>query len=221
LIGKATGALQFWENSSNDGQFGSLSMKNGNYLGLNSSTSRQNPAVVVADLDADGVEDLIMGDQRGNLHVYGDYRNFDASISEPATGILYNAITEEYSAKNFGGRLRVAVANLFNSNSPAIIVGNTLGGLYILRHDGGEKLPDEPVVGIGPNPLGRGEDLQIRSDRNTRVQIFSILGQKMSEKVFIPANQVYPLAMNELAAGMYVARFTFPGKQVSIKFILK
>jgi hypothetical protein len=100
-------------------------------------------------------------------------------------------------------------------------VGSTLGGVMILKNDNGVDLSADPVVTIGPNPLQRGDDLKIRSDRNTKVQIFSILGQRMSEQIFVPGNQEYPLALKELAAGMYIARFTFPGKDISIKFILK
>jgi hypothetical protein len=220
LIGKATGALQYWQNRDNNGMFNQLTMANGSYLGLGNSTSRQNPTVAVGDLDADGLDDLVMGDQRGNLSFYGDYRNFDISISQPESDILFNDITKEYGPGNFAGRVWPTVGNLFNSNKPAIILGNTLGGLFVLRNVASVTLPEDPVVGVGPNPLVRGSDLQIRSDRNTKVQIFSVLGQKMSEQVFVPANQTFPLALKELAAGMYVARFTFPGKTVSIKFIL-
>jgi hypothetical protein len=220
LIGKATGALQYWQNRVDNGMFDQLTMVNGSYLGLGNSTSRQNPAVAVGDLDADGLDDLVMGDQRGTLSFYGDYRNFDIALSQPESNILFNSLTEEYGPGNFAGRIWPDVGNLFNSNKPAIMLGNTLGGLFVLRNDGSATLPDDPVVGVGPNPLERGNDLQIRSDRNTKVQIFSVLGQKMSEQVFIPANQTFPLALKELAAGMYVAKFTFPGKTVSIKFIL-
>lgn len=220
LIGKATGALQLWQSNSNDGQFASLTSKSSAFLGVGSSTSRQNPAVAVGDLDADGVEDLILGDQRGNLTFYGDYKNFDPATAQPATDVIYNNVLEEYRAVNLGGRLHMAIANIFNANKPAIIVGNTTGGLFILRNDGGVTLPDEPVVGIWENPLERGKDLQIRSDRSTKVQIFSILGQKMNEPVPVPANQTFLLPLKELAAGMYVARFTFHGKHISIKFII-
>jgi hypothetical protein len=221
LIGKTTGALQYWQNSANNGLFDQLTLKSGSYLGLGTSTSRQSPAVAESDLDGDGTADLVVGDQRGNLIFYGDYRNFDPALSQPQSDILYNSVIKDYVPGNFGGRMSPTVSNLFNASKPAIIVGNTLGGLYVLRNDGGNDLPDQPVVMIGPNPLDRGDDLKIRSDRNTRVQIFSVLGQKMSEQVFIPANQTYPLALKELAAGMYIARFSFAGQHISLKFILK
>jgi hypothetical protein len=221
LVGKATGALQYWENRVNNGLFNSLDLKDGSYLGLGNSTSRQNPAVIVADLDADGLEDMLMTDQTGKVSFYGDFRSFDADVTLPASNVVYNNLTTEYGPGNFGGRLYPAIGNLFNSNKPAIVLGNTLGGLYVLRNDSDVTLPEEPVVGVGPNPLKRDEDLLIRSDRNTRVQIFSLLGQKMSEQVFISANQNYRLALKEMSAGMYVARFTFTGKNISVKFVLR
>lgn len=221
LIGKATGALQYWRSSMNDGSFRQLAMENGAYLGLDNSTSRQNPAVAIGDLDADGLEDLVVGDQRGNLSFYGDFRNFDIKLSQPQSGLVYNELTEEYVDFNFGGKAYPAVANVFNSSKPAILVGGTLGGVMALRNNNGIDLSSDPVVAVGPNPLTRGDDLRIRADRNTKVQIFSVLGQKMSEQTFIPGNQEYPLTLKELAAGMYIARFTFPNKNISVKFILK
>ncbi len=200
LIGKATGALEYWENSSNDGSFDNVVLKNATYLGLGNSTSRQNPAAAIGDLDGDGLEDMVVGDQRGNLNFYGDYRNFDISLSQPEAGVVYNNLTELYESFNFGGKAYPIVANMFNSSKPAVIVGSTLGGLTVLRNDDGIDLSADPVVGVGPNPLTYGDDLKIRSDRNTKVQIFSVLGQKMSEQVFVPANQEYPLALKELAA---------------------
>jgi hypothetical protein len=221
LLGKGTGALYYFENNSNDGLFGSTTLKSSQYLGLDNSTSRQNPSVVIEDLDADGVEDLIMSDQKGRLNFYPDYRNFDPLQTDPVTEAIYNDLQKEYNSVNLGGRVRLAVGNLFNSDRPAIVVGNTMGGLMVLRNDDANILPDDPVVRIGRNPLDRGEDLQIRSDRNTKVQIYSTLGQKMSDLVPVPANQTFTLPLKELAAGMYVARFVFLHKHVSIKFIIK
>ena len=35
------------------------------------------------------------------------------------------------------------------------MVGNTMGGVQILRNDGGKDLPEEPVIDIFPNPVAR------------------------------------------------------------------
>jgi hypothetical protein len=220
LIGKGTGALEYWENTIKDGTFDHVTLMNKAYLGLTNSTSRQSPAVAVGDLDADGLEDMVIGDQRGNLNFYGDYRNFDEKKSQPEAGVVYNELMEQYDVFDFGGKAYPVIANVFNSSKPAVLVGSTLGGVMVLKNDDGLDLSADPVVRIGQNPLPRGLDLRILSDRNTKVQIFTILGQKMSEQIFIPGNQEYPLTLKELAAGMYIARFTFPGKNISIKFIL-
>lgn len=219
--GSSLGALQYYENGSNNGMFDQLTLKSGAYLGLNSSTSRQNPSAYVADLDSDGLEDMIVGDQRGNLLFYSDYRTFDPAVSTPLSEIVYNELTEVYEKRNFGGRVRATVVNLFNTTKPAIVIGNTLGGLSILKSDNDQQLSEEPVVTIWNNPLLRGQDLKARVDREGRMQIFSILGQKMNEPVLVPANVDYVLTLKELAAGMYIARFTFAGKGVSVKFIVK
>jgi len=222
LIGKASGALQYWEANPGNVNFNSIALKDPAFLGLGNSTSRQNPAVVTWDIDGDGFEDMLMADQKGDISFYGDYRSFDPAVRQATTDIVFNTITKNYGPGNFGGRIWPTVGNLFNSSKPAIVLGNTLGGLYVLRNDEGLDLPEEPVVGVGPSPLPRGENLHVQSDRNARLQIFSLLGQKMSEQLFIPANQDYELPLKEMAAGMYIARFTFAaGKAVSLKFILR
>ena len=119
-----------------------------------------------------------------------------------------------------GGHVWPSVANLFNSNKPTIVVGNTLGGVYVLKNDGSQQLPPDPVIDIFPNPVPKGDGLTIRADRNVLVQFFSILGQKISDELFIPANQPYPIAQQGLTAGMYVACFSAGGKIYNKRFII-
>lgn len=223
LIGRASGSLQYLRNASDNGLFDQLTLETGTYLGLGSSTSRQNPAVVTADLDADGLEDLVMTDQRGNVSFYGDFRNFDPTVFQPQTDAIYNGITKVHGAVNFGGRLYPAVGNVFNSDKPAVVLGNVLGGLFVLRNNLSETLPEEPEVWVSPNPWPyMDKPLIVKSDRNTKVQIFSLLGVKMTEQFFLPANQEFALlSMKEAAAGMYIARFTFPRKTIAFKFVIK
>ena len=220
LQGSTTGALVYWENVGSPAQL-NLVRKNSTYLGVGASTARQNPSTFVSDLDADGRGDLVLCDQQGVLRIYGDFRNFDPTLMQPTTELIYNELTESYSAKRFGQRVKPTVVNLFNSDKPAIVIGSILGGLQVLRNDGGKDLPPEPVIQLFPNPVPKGDDLNIKADRNVLLQVYSVLGQKMSEPLFIPANQVYPLKLNNLAAGLYIARFSSAGKQYAQKFVVQ
>jgi hypothetical protein len=221
LVGRSTGALQYYENRNTSNMFDQMVRVSDAFLGIGSSTSRQNPAVATSDLDGDGFQDLVMANQRGQLAIYGDYRIFAPSVSQPYTEIIYNSLLEASTSKNLGARLWPTITNLFGTNRPAIVVGNTMGGVQILKNTEGIELPEEPVVIVFPNPLERGEALKIKSDRNVLVQIFSVLGQKMSEPTFVPGGQIFPLAINNVATGMYIARFSYGHRSVSVRFVLK
>jgi len=218
LIGKSNGAVEYWRNQGPAGEF-NYTLEDNSYHGLAASIERQNPALAAGDLDADGRGDLILVNQKGFLSVYGDFRVQNENL-EPIKNLVYNSFTENYESKNLGGRGWPVVANIFNSDKPAIIVGNALGGLHILKNDGGKDLPESPVVDIFPNPVEKQGQIKIKADRNVIVQFFTLLGQKVSESYFIPANQEYPIIISGLSSGIYIARFSYQGKTYGKKFIV-
>jgi len=218
LLGKSTGAVQYWRNQGPAGQF-NFTLANGSFLGLGTSTDRQSPALAAGDLDADGRADLILANQRGKLVIYGDFRAQNSDI-EGVENIIYNELTEEYYSKNLGGRGWPTVVNLFNSDRPSIVFGNTMGGIYILKNEESKALSDEPVVEIFPNPVEENEILKIKTDRNMIVQFFTSLGQRLSESYFIPANQEYPIRFSGLPSGVYLAHFTYNGKTLGKRFVI-
>lgn len=218
LVGKSIGALQYLQNVGPAGSFNFIT-KNQSYLNLGITTSRQNLSIAIADLDADGSEDLITGDQTGALTIYNNFRS--ATTPTGTTNLIYDSLKNDYVNKNLGGRVWPAVANLYNGNKPMIAVGNTAGGLYLLKNENSDLLPDEPVILLSPNPLPKGTMLNIKSDRNATLQIFSIIGQKMCEPIAIPANQSYDLSVQNLATGVYIARFVVKGKSYGKRFMVE
>ncbi|MBK5279778.1 MAG: T9SS type A sorting domain-containing protein [Bacteroidia bacterium] len=218
LLGTSTGAIEYWKNTGPAGS-NKFILENGSFLGLGASTSRQNPFCSIADLDADGRDDLVIGNQKGTIAIYGDiHSNNPAPVA--TTDVIFNPLLKVYSTKNLGGRAQPAVINLFNADKPAIVVGNSTGGIYILKNDEGKELPPDLLVLLYPNPLSGTRELFIKPDRNVLVEFFSILGQPVSKSYFIPANQVYSFALPGLAPGIYIARFTINGKSSAQKFIV-
>jgi len=218
LIGRSNGAVEYWRNQGPAGAF-NYTLENPAYYGLGPSIERQSPAMAAGDLDADGRGDLIVADQKGFLSVYGDFRTQNPNV-DPVKNIIWNPQTETYATKNMGGRAWPIIANLFNTDKPAIMVGNILGGIHILKNDGGRDLPENPVIDLYPNPVEKQGEFKIRSDRNVLVQFYTVLGQKISESYFIPANQEYPIIISGLPSGIYIARFSANGKTTSKKFVV-
>jgi hypothetical protein len=225
LLGKSTGAIEYWKNTGKPGTF-TYAKEAAPLLGLGTSFDRQNPSIATADLDGDGNDDLILGDQTGILKIVGDYRKA-TDASGAITDIVYydllpgeNAVGSGYSTQNFGGRIRATAANLFNTDKPAIVVGNILGGVQVLRHDNGGSLTDEPTVKIWPVPVDRNESLKIKPDRPVLMEMYSALGQRVAEPVALNANVTYDLTVLPAASGMYILKFTANNKSFARRIVI-
>jgi len=209
LIGKSNGALQYWKNQQNTVL--SFTLEDDAFLDLTANIIRQNISGTAADLDMDGKLDLILGDQRGMLNIIPDFRNA-SNVSGELTDIIFNPIADDYKSKNLGGRVWPVTANIFNTNKPTIVVGNALGGIYVLRNDEGESLPDHPSITIYPNPVERNEPFNILIDRPAEFQVFSSLGQVVTSAATIPGSGTHTFRIPPLAAGVYFLRFATQGK---------
>lgn len=218
LIGTTIGSLEYWKNTSTSDQ-PVFALEDDSFLGLESSVLRQNIACSVSDFDGNGQADLIFGDQSGQLMVVSNFREaVDASAA--VTDIVFNSLSASYESRNLGGRIWPTSVNLFSSTKPAIVVGNVLGGLSVLRHDDGESLPQNPVIEIYPNPVPKAQGLTIKIDRPGYVQLFSLLGQQISEPEYLQPNEEYVYKVPYLSAGVYIFRFTVNNKSFAKRIVI-
>lgn len=216
LIGRSTGSLEYWRNSGSGVSFG---LVNDHYLGLGPSPYRQNITAVTGDLDADGHDDMAIGDQSGQLSVYGDFRNA-GSIPQPFIGLIYDSFSKSYTPRNLGGSLRPVIVHLMAKDQPEMVVGNRLGGLYVLKNDHGTAMSEQLEVALFPNPLKAGQPISIKSDRNVTMDLYTSLGQHIGTSLFIPADQIISYPLQGLAPGIYIARFTAGSKTLAKRFII-
>ncbi len=220
LVGRQNGALQYWQNigTATNPVF---SLTDPAFLGFGSSVLRQSPSATIGDLNGDGKPDLIVGDQTGRLTIISDFKNAHASAG--IRDFIYNPISNFYSSQNLGGRVWPTVANIFSTNRPAILVGNGLGGIHILKHDDSTPLPETPQISLYPNPVFTANStiINISVDRPAIAHLLSITGQEVGSLILFQGQQVYQYRVDNLSPGIYVMRFYIQGKSYSRRFIVQ
>jgi hypothetical protein len=220
LAGRSEGNIEYWKNT---GIAGSplFTLEEPSFLGFETSPLRLNPAVAIADLDGDGASDLVVGDQSGRPGIISNFRSLPPGEPLAEQTIVYNEALGRYDEKNLGGKIWPVIVNLFNTNKPAIVLGNALGGIHILKNDEGSALPAQPIVHIYPNPVDQNERLSVQADRHGTMQIISVLGQQLSKPVALRPNEIYQYKLPPLAAGIYLLTFTADKKSLTQRFIIK
>lgn len=222
IVGRLGGALDYWKNT---GTVVSpvFTLQQENYLNLSSTVLRQTPSVATGDLNNDGKDELIYGDQTGKITLISNFREA-ADASGSITEIVYNPALNDYTAQNMGGRTWPAIANLYGFSKTEIVAGNILGGIHILKNKypttGVAEEKAEPVIKVYPNPVSSHQMLTIEVDAPAELQIFSVLGQAAGQPVTLQPAHPYNPAIAQLR-GVYVLRFGIRGKTYSQKIVIR
>lgn len=218
LIGRNTGNLEYWKNTGVKGSPG-YTLADDTYLGIASSVLRQNVSADIADLDADGKADLILGDQTGEIRIISNYRGA-ANASSPFMTVTFNPLTQEYERRNLGGRIWPVAVNLYNTDKPVIAIGNILGGITLLRHDETEVLPTDLVINLYPNPLKRTNTLHVKTNQTGYAKIISATGQELGDWVLLQAHEPNDVPIGGLAPGIYILYCVMNDKTYGRRFVI-
>lgn len=222
IVGGLSGALDYWKNTGTASS-PAFTLEQENYLSLSSTVLRQSPSVATGDLNNDGKDDLIYGDQSGKLTLISNFREA-ADASGSVTEIVYNSTLDDYIAQNLGGRIWPTVANLYGLPKPEIVTGNILGGIHILKNRFPTTgLPEEltdPVIQVYPNPVFSSQTLTVMVDTPAELQLFTVLGQAVGQPARLNPSQPFNPAIARLQ-GVYVLRFSIRGKTYSRKIVIR
>ncbi|MCS6975233.1 MAG: T9SS type A sorting domain-containing protein, partial [Cyclobacteriaceae bacterium] len=219
LLGKSNGALQYWQNTGTP-ESPAFTLTDGAWLGFSSSVARQNLSCAEGDLDADGLVDLVIGDQSGRLAIIPNFRG--ATSGEPALReIVFNPLSGSLTAPNLGGRSWPTVVNLFGTDRPQIVIGTITGGLVLLRPDNSLPMPEDPRIDVYPNPVTTGDILHVRIDRAGSFLVMNVLGQPLTSNIPLNAFQLYQFNTSQLEQGLYLLRFTIRGRKYTRRLIVR
>jgi hypothetical protein len=126
--------------------------------------------------------------------------------------VVFNSLLNGYKEQNLGGRIWPIIVNLFDSDYPAIVSGNVLGGLQVLKN--------ENEFELFPNPVLKKGVLEIKVEDDMQLHIYCSTGRLIAGPITLEKNRSYEKVTN-LAAGLYIFRFTGQKKSFSKKIVVR
>ncbi len=224
LIARQSGQLDYYKNSgsSTDPEF---TLIEEGFYEIIADFEKKFLTIEVADIDADGTDDLVTGDQRGQVHYYPD---FLSSLNNPKPEIelpVYNSVTDAIEPINLGNSFTISFSKLYDTQEPVLIAGLMTGGIHLLQSSTSTTNPnpdDGFDVLIYPNPVYRanGGIITINSTREGEIQILNIIGQPTSRPVSIkPGTPVY-FDMQSLPGGVYLFKTQSTGGKIITKQVV-
>ncbi len=205
LLGKRTGRLEYWSQTSQAPlQF---DLQNETLAGIGDDTFRRELAPLVSDINGDGSPELLTLDTSGEINVYNNFINPSEaqplakynSVLQPNDGVL-NEVTRL-------GRGSVLTAATLDGQLPYVVVGSQTGGLTLLKNlsddQGGE--PGATLdLRIAPNPTP--DVVVITANRNFQWQLFNTLGQLITTSPATNLSNRYTFDSRPLTNGVYLVR---------------
>ena len=219
ILGKQFGSMSVFVNSGN--------MVFGNEIndfgGFENDFNQLFLSPAVADLNNDGQPELFTLSSSGLLTIYDQTFNLSFSVSDPATDGITNIwrLDEKLVKTAFGIQNRPVTADLFGTGKPAIIIGTSKGGLYILENisstgSGGDG--DAFLVSLAPNPTN--DRMTVLADTNGELSLISLLGQTLSKGIEVEDSVPLELRFPDIPNGVYLLRIVNTQNQVVTKRIV-
>lgn len=209
LVGKKSGALEYYRNKSNL-QF---ELANAEFMdiGRDFSLEKINLVASLADLDGNGLADLITTDHSGVGMVYFDFQLKLDNPSPPIALIYTNEISESEEPLSLDTKSWISGADIFGQGSQSIVVGGIRGGLQLFKNTAigsGENGQNSMNVLIYPNPVGNTSEVNMYANQNVTVELLSVLGQKMLNPFQLEKFTKSILNVGNLPNGSYIVKST-------------
>jgi len=207
LLGKPTGSLAYYGNS--PGSNNNFELIDENFADIPDNYLKRNVVPAIADLDANGVSELITIDDSGVLSVYQDFLNSSLSTDSIFTQVLNNSNSlddSEFISSRFGSGNTIAVANFFDTRFPSILLGTTAGGLNFLKNVSSEEEERERLVlKVYPNPAAENDILNVEVSRNSQIELINLMGQVLFN---VTGSSDTPVSIRTdlFATGVYIVR---------------
>jgi len=177
--------------------------------------------VAVADLDMDGLPDLIYTDNSGKVSILSEGNWGEWSKKEEHVSALAN----KNNHGPLGWELIPTVGDLNNDGKPDLIIGTQGGGIRYFENIKpaiitGNKPGETWEVTVSPNPAT--DRIALKSNKKAQFSVFNIAGNEITTPVnSILVNQPQNIEVNNWIPGIYFLQFTFENQVVVKKLIVQ
>lgn len=215
IIGKQGGSLEFYT-TSGDLTNATWQLVSSEYLGIKEDFSKRNLRVLVADLNGDGMEDMLSYNDSGEALVYYDF----ISKNDPESLKGKDISTDNLFNLSFGKLANPSVANVYGTLEPSLAFGLLQGGINLLKNtqstNGSNELPLKVIV--YPNPIENYQTL-IQANKKSRVRVLDALGKQILKPIDLLGGEQKILQL-ELDEGVYFVEVVSEDKQKSVTRIV-
>ena len=202
LIGRVTGKLEYLRNEG--GTPAAFALVTDTLAGIRNDPFRRNLSPWIGDLNGDGSPDLLTGDGSGIMRVY---ERFLEEATPTATTQLILDSNSEAQESRWGRRTWWAGADLFGTNTLALVVGHAQGGVYLLANSDRGPEPEGELLSLKvfPNPNTHDDEINVQVNQAAQLLVYNAVGQLVYQEARLNPQTRYRLNA-ELASGVYLLK---------------
>lgn len=191
------------------------------FAGIANGFDNLNTSVTIADLNSDGIKELITTDITGKLEVFTGTISPDYIPDQSFTEMFQSGLSSALITSQIDELAPFTTGDIFGTGKPALIIGNNRGGLYIYQNlstTGGEPSSKAIRLVAFPNPAN--ESLFLQTDTEGLLEVYTISGQRIQQGIAIAPAEQLEVSTVDLPAGIYLFRVTNGINQPGIQKVI-
>jgi hypothetical protein len=202
IVGKPLGNIYHYVNTGSNGQY-AWRLETDALAGVGINYEGRFSQAVVADIDLDGLPDLLTADHTGNVRVFykavwGKWTDRESQLME---------LNGKPAAAMLGRYLYVTVGDYNGDGKPDIAVGNNGGGLSLFENIlsvvvTGVEPPAQGTAKVYPNPV-KGI-VKILSSYKASLRILTVAGMVLHQNIAIQHDTEHQINTTGWTPGLYL-----------------
>ncbi len=205
VIFRNSGRLEYYENTAMADNV-DFKLEKDNFAGFTDRFENRNLTPAIYDIDADGLNELVISNASGQLFIIRDYFNHESGLQGAEAISVKNGKWNDSHHKAFGFESKIAFAPLFRGELPTMVVSGRQGGVNLLRNKSGSGSADGDSFTLDCSPVPTDGFLNIEVSEAAQIVLYNTLGKIVWEAREQSGGLKYGYDTSELTSGVYIVK---------------